>query len=132
MPRMRCNQIPSRDKNRDISLTELAQRPPCSAPAVRATAENLPLATDSVDATLAVLTAHHWDDLSRGLNLAGGVQANLAIAVYGLVLILLMPLAPRGIMGALERVTGFWKERSRGDELRAESGDELRKEESVR
>jgi SAM-dependent methyltransferase len=45
----------------------IAQRPSDSAPAVRAMAENLPLATDSVDATLAVLTAHHWDDLSRGL-----------------------------------------------------------------
>jgi SAM-dependent methyltransferase len=45
----------------------IAQRHPDSAPAVRAAAENLPLATDSVDATLAVLTAHHWQDLDRGL-----------------------------------------------------------------
>jgi hypothetical protein len=37
----------------------IAQRPAASAPAVRAMAERLPLATDSVDATLAVLTAHH-------------------------------------------------------------------------
>ena len=59
------------------------------------------------------------------------LAAVLALAVYGLVLILLMPLAPQGIAGALGRATGFWKERSRGDELRAESGEELRKE-SVR
>ncbi len=60
------------------------------------------------------------DDLSRGLSLPAGVQANLSLAVYGLVLILLMPLAPLGITGALGRVTGFWTERSRGEELRKE------------
>jgi branched-chain amino acid transport system permease protein len=86
----------------------------------------------AIGAVLLVLIPQWADDLSRGLNLSGGVQANLANAVYGLVLILLMPLAPRGIMGALDRLTGFWKERSRGDEPRAESGEELRKEESVR
>jgi SAM-dependent methyltransferase len=45
----------------------IAQRPAASAPAVRAIAEKLPLATDSVDAALAVLTAHHWHDLDGGL-----------------------------------------------------------------
>ncbi|MGX9787886.1 class I SAM-dependent methyltransferase [Mycobacterium sp. MMS18-G62] len=49
------------------SKVMIAQRPTASAPAVRAMAEHLPLATDSVDATLAVLTAHHWQDLDRGL-----------------------------------------------------------------
>jgi hypothetical protein len=49
------------------SQVMIDQRPSDSAPPVRAMAENLPLGTDSVDATLAVLTAHHWDDLSRGL-----------------------------------------------------------------
>jgi SAM-dependent methyltransferase len=49
------------------SQVMIAARPSDSAPAVRARAENLPLGTSSVDATLAVLTAHHWDDLSRGL-----------------------------------------------------------------
>jgi branched-chain amino acid transport system permease protein len=85
----------------------------------------------AVGAALLVLIPQWADDLSKGLNLSAGVQANLALAVYGVVLILLMPLAPRGIAGALGRVTGFWKERSRSDELRAESGEELRKE-SVR
>jgi len=45
----------------------IAQRSSNSAPAVRATAESLPLATDAVDAALAVLTVHHWEDLDRGL-----------------------------------------------------------------
>lgn len=49
------------------SATMLAQRPPGSAPAVRAVAEALPLADDSVDAALAVLTIHHWTDLDAGL-----------------------------------------------------------------
>ena len=39
-----------------------AQRPPGRPPAVRAFADALPLRDDSVDAALAVLTVHHWDD----------------------------------------------------------------------
>ena len=38
-----------------------AQRPPAAAPAVRAMAQGLPLADDSVDAAMAVLSLHHWD-----------------------------------------------------------------------
>ncbi|MFE9581625.1 class I SAM-dependent methyltransferase [Nocardia sp. NPDC006044] len=49
------------------SLVMIAQRPVSAAPAVRATAEHLPLRTDSVDAALAVLTIHHWTDLERGI-----------------------------------------------------------------
>ncbi|TSD99940.1 class I SAM-dependent methyltransferase [Skermania sp. ID1734] len=49
------------------SRVMIDQRPPGTAPAVRAVAENLPLATRSVDAALAVLTIHHWTDLERGL-----------------------------------------------------------------
>jgi branched-chain amino acid transport system permease protein len=73
-----------------------------------------------VGAVLLVLIPQWADDLSNGLSLSPGVQANLALAIYGLVLILLMPLAPHGIAGALGRVTGFWTERSRGEELRKE------------
>jgi SAM-dependent methyltransferase len=40
----------------------IGQRPPSLPAAVRGTAENLPLADKSVDAALAVLTAHHWAD----------------------------------------------------------------------
>jgi SAM-dependent methyltransferase len=34
---------------------------------VRGSAEALPLATGSVDAAMAILSAHHWADLERGL-----------------------------------------------------------------
>ncbi len=39
-----------------------AQRSPLRAPAIRASAFPLPLRDDSVDAAMAVLTVHHWDD----------------------------------------------------------------------
>jgi SAM-dependent methyltransferase len=38
------------------------QRPRSLAPAIRATAGDLPLRDGSVDAAMAVLTVHHWDD----------------------------------------------------------------------
>jgi SAM-dependent methyltransferase len=39
-----------------------AQRPPELGPAVRASAGDLPLRDGSVDAAMAVLTVHHWDE----------------------------------------------------------------------
>jgi SAM-dependent methyltransferase len=39
-----------------------AQRPRALAPAIRATATELPLRDASVDAAMAILTLHHWDD----------------------------------------------------------------------
>jgi SAM-dependent methyltransferase len=39
-----------------------AQRPPGLAPAIRATAGELPLRDGAVDAGMAILTIHHWDD----------------------------------------------------------------------
>jgi SAM-dependent methyltransferase len=39
-----------------------AQRPRHRAPAIRAGAANLPLRDGSVDAAMAILTLHHWDD----------------------------------------------------------------------
>lgn len=50
------------------SQTMLDQRPPNSAPAIRAVAEKLPLADRSVDAAIAVFTIHHWHDLRAGLD----------------------------------------------------------------
>lgn len=45
-----------------------AQRPPDLAPAIRAAADELPLRDASVDAAMAVLTIHHWDeDRERGV-----------------------------------------------------------------
>lgn len=44
------------------SAVMVAQRPPAAAPAARAMAQGLPLADESVDAAMAVLSLHHWDD----------------------------------------------------------------------
>lgn len=49
------------------SLVMVQQRPAGSAPAVRAIAEALPFADASFDASLAVLTTHHWTDPAAGL-----------------------------------------------------------------
>jgi SAM-dependent methyltransferase len=49
------------------SRVMIGQRPPDAAPAIVASAEDLPLADDSVDAAMAVLTDHHWPDRARGL-----------------------------------------------------------------
>ncbi|WP_255952364.1 class I SAM-dependent methyltransferase [Streptomyces odontomachi] len=45
----------------------IAQRPPGSAPAVRACAERLPLRDNAADAVMALLTVHHWSDLAAGI-----------------------------------------------------------------
>jgi SAM-dependent methyltransferase len=44
------------------------QRDPALPPAVLGVAESLPLADGSADAAMAVLTMHHWTDISRGLS----------------------------------------------------------------
>jgi SAM-dependent methyltransferase len=49
------------------SAVMLAQRADHAAPAVRGIAEALPIADQAVDATLAVLTLHHWGDLHAGV-----------------------------------------------------------------
>ena len=51
----------------DPSLEMIRQRPRVAAPAIGATAEDLPFRDGAFDATLAVLTIHHWRDLDRGL-----------------------------------------------------------------
>ncbi len=49
------------------SATMRRQRPAHLSPAIDARAESLPLDDDSVDAAMAVLTVHHWEDPRRGL-----------------------------------------------------------------
>jgi SAM-dependent methyltransferase len=44
-----------------------AQRPPGAAPALRGSAEALPVADASADAVMALLTVHHWADLAAGV-----------------------------------------------------------------
>jgi SAM-dependent methyltransferase len=45
----------------------IRQRPAGAAPCLQGSAEALPLEYDSVDAAMAILSAHHWSDLARGL-----------------------------------------------------------------
>ena len=45
----------------------IAQRPPGSAPVVSGRAEDLPFEDDSFEATMAILSDHHWSDRRRGL-----------------------------------------------------------------
>jgi SAM-dependent methyltransferase len=49
------------------SIEMIGQRPTGAAPVVRAVAEQLPFADHCFDASLAVLTIHHWRDLLAGL-----------------------------------------------------------------
>jgi len=49
------------------SAVMIAQRPPGAARAVQARAEALPFPDRSFDATMAVLTLHHWADRDGGL-----------------------------------------------------------------
>lgn len=49
------------------SAEMIKQRPPTAAPCLQGSAEALPLETASADAAMAVLSAHHWSDLERGL-----------------------------------------------------------------
>ena len=49
------------------SETMVRQRPPDAAPVIRATAEALPLADDTVDAAMALMTLHHWADWRAGI-----------------------------------------------------------------
>ena len=45
----------------------ITQRRAEVAPAVRAVAEHLPIGTDAVDASIALLTVHHWSDVDAGV-----------------------------------------------------------------
>jgi SAM-dependent methyltransferase len=49
------------------SETMAAQRPPHLPRALIASAEDLPLGDDSVDAAMAIITVHHWSDLEAGI-----------------------------------------------------------------
>jgi SAM-dependent methyltransferase len=49
------------------SAVMIAQRAPDAAPVIRASAEDLPLADQTVDAAMAILTVHHWPNIEAGL-----------------------------------------------------------------
>lgn len=59
-------------EERDITAVEpsiamIEQRPPSAAKVVQGCAEELPFADRSFDASMAVLTVHHWSDQAKGL-----------------------------------------------------------------
>ena len=59
-------------RDRDVTAVEpsavmRAQRPPDAAPCIDARAEALPFGDGSFDATMAVLSDHHWEDRLAGL-----------------------------------------------------------------
>ncbi|MEU9367160.1 methyltransferase domain-containing protein [Streptomyces avermitilis] len=49
------------------SAVMIAQRPAGSARALQASAESIPVADDSADAVMAILTVHHWTNLEAGI-----------------------------------------------------------------
>lgn len=51
----------------ELSMTMIRQRPATACPAVQANSARLPYASGSFDATLAILTIHHWEDMAAGL-----------------------------------------------------------------
>jgi branched-chain amino acid transport system permease protein len=71
-----------------------------------------------------VLLPNWSDDISNGLSLSDNVQANLALALYGVVLIVVMLAAPHGVQGALRRigqaVRSIWDQQGRGHAPRRE------------
>jgi branched-chain amino acid transport system permease protein len=71
----------------------------------------------AIGAAALVLIPQWADDLSGTLSLSTNVQANLALAVYGAVLIVVILAAPRGLAGAVGRLgtvaTSFWDHQQR-------------------
>jgi SAM-dependent methyltransferase len=57
----------------------IRQRPPGAAPCLQGSAEALPLETKSVDAAMAILSAHHWTDLERGFSEMARVARKRAV-----------------------------------------------------
>lgn len=49
------------------SIGMIRQRPASAAPVVQGRAEQLPFADRSFDASMAILTIHHWSDRAKGL-----------------------------------------------------------------
>ena len=64
-----------------------AQRPATSPPALRASAGNLPLRTNSTDAAMALVTIHHWDE-----ELECGIQELSRVARDAVVILTYDPL----------------------------------------
>jgi SAM-dependent methyltransferase len=64
------------------SATMIMQRPAGSAPVVRGAAEHLPFADRTFDATMGVLTIHHWRDLAAGMAESRRVAARQVFLMF--------------------------------------------------
>jgi SAM-dependent methyltransferase len=61
------------------SLAMIHQRPAGTAPVIQAVAEHLPWPDAAFDATLAILTIHHWSDRAAGLAELGRVARHCVV-----------------------------------------------------
>jgi len=59
----------------------IRQRPPGGAPVVQATATRLPFRDEAFEASLAILTVHHWPDRARGLRELARVARSRVVIV---------------------------------------------------
>lgn len=63
---------------------------------------------------LALVYLPQWsDDIAHSLSLSNNVQSNLPLAIYGIVLMVVIVAAPRGIQGALNGLLGVVRTRLR-------------------
>jgi len=60
----------------------ISQRPAQAASVLRGVAEALPIASQSADAVMAVLTLHHWTDLDAGLREMTRVARRQVVFLY--------------------------------------------------
>jgi hypothetical protein len=63
------------------SISMIAQRRSGAARVVRAVAQTMPFRDGNFDAALAILTAHHWQDISAGLRELDRVASRRAVIV---------------------------------------------------
>ncbi len=63
------------------SAEMIRQRGPAAAPAIRGSAENLPFDADAFDASMAILTVHHWADQAKGLQEMRRVTQDRAVVL---------------------------------------------------
>jgi SAM-dependent methyltransferase len=64
------------------SSVMISQRPPGSGPVVQAVAECLPFPDGTFDASLAVLTVHHWRDVRAGLLEMARVAGRVVVLTF--------------------------------------------------
>ena len=60
----------------------IAQRRPEAPPAIRAVAESLPFGDQTFEASMAILTLHHWSDLACGLSELRRVASRQVVLLF--------------------------------------------------